>query len=46
MRYPGSPGTMNGNPLSPTFREEAILERREELTDKQQAKDLVCRTLV
>jgi hypothetical protein len=42
MRYPGSPRTINGNLLSPTFREENILERREELTEKQQAKDLVC----
>jgi len=46
MRYPGSPRTINGNPLSPTFREETILERREELTEKQQAKDLVCLALV
>lgn len=41
MRYPGSPRTINGNPLSPTFREEQILEKREELTEKQQARDLV-----
>lgn len=41
MRYPGSPRTFNGNPLSPTFREEQVLERREELTEKQQARDLV-----
>jgi hypothetical protein len=41
MRFPGSPRTINGNPLSPTFREETILERREELTEKEQARDLV-----
>ena len=41
MRFPGCPRTVNGNPLSPTFREETILERREELTDKEQANDLV-----
>ncbi|KAJ9162001.1 Hyphal anastamosis-8 protein [Coniochaeta hoffmannii] len=46
MRYPGSPRTINGNPLSPTFREETILERREELTEKQQAKDLKVKTRV
>ena len=46
MRFPGSPRTVNGNPLSPTFREETMLERREELTDKQQAKDLVCLLLL
>lgn len=44
MRFPGSPRTVgvNGNPLSPTFREETILERREEHTDKEQARDIVC----
>jgi hypothetical protein len=42
MRFPGSPRTIHGNPLSPTFREEQILERREDLTEKEQAKDLVC----
>lgn len=41
MRFPGTPRTFNGNPLSPTFREENILESREKLTEKQQAKDLV-----
>lgn len=41
MRFPGSPRTINGNPLSPTFREETILERREERTEKEQARDLV-----
>jgi hypothetical protein len=38
-----TPGTSTRflNPLSPTFREEASLEKQEEKTDKQQAKDLV-----
>lgn len=38
-----TPGTSTRflNPLSPTFREEAILEKQESKTDKQQAKDLV-----
>ncbi|RKU40573.1 hypothetical protein DL546_001759 [Coniochaeta pulveracea] len=40
MRFPGSPRTMNGNLLSPTFREEQILDRREEVTEKEQARDL------
>lgn len=30
------------NPLSPTFREETMLEQEEEKTEKQQAADLVC----
>ena len=30
------------NPLSPTFREEQILEKEEEKTEAQNAKDLVC----
>lgn len=39
-----TPGTASRllNPLSPTFREEQILEKEEEKTDVQQAKDLVC----
>ncbi len=41
MRVPGTPGRKIDNPLSPTFREEQILEKREEETDKQQARDLV-----
>ncbi|OIW34961.1 hypothetical protein CONLIGDRAFT_32314 [Coniochaeta ligniaria NRRL 30616] len=46
MRFPGSPRTINGNPLSPTFREETILERREEHTEKEQARDLKIKTRV
>lgn len=43
MRVPGMPARKFDNPLSPTFREEQILERREASTDKMQAKDLVWR---
>lgn len=41
MKVPGTPGRKFDNPLSPTFREEQILEKQEEITEKQQAKDLV-----
>lgn len=41
MRVPGTPGRRFDNPLSPTFREEQILEKHEESTEKEQAKDLV-----
>ena len=37
-----TPGTGKENPLSPTFKEEEALEKAEEHTDKQNAKDLVC----
>jgi hypothetical protein len=40
LKVPGTPGRML-NPLSPTFREEQILEKHEEDTEKEQAKDLV-----
>lgn len=46
MKFPGSPRMMNGNPLSPTFREETILDRREEHTEKEQARDLKIKTRV
>ena len=38
-----TPGTASRllNPLSPTFRQEIELEKQEEKTDKEQAKDLV-----
>ena len=39
LKPPGTPGRLN--PLSPTFREEQILEEKEEHTEKQNAKDLV-----
>jgi hypothetical protein len=41
MRVPGTPGRRIDNPLSPTFREEQILEKHEDMTEKEQAKDLV-----
>lgn len=41
MKVPGTPGRSLQNPLSPTFREEQILEEREKATDKEQARDLV-----
>ncbi|KAJ0295166.1 hypothetical protein CBS470a_000213 [Colletotrichum nupharicola] len=45
MRVPGTPARKIDNPLSPTFREEEILEKREAATDKEQARDLVCRLI-
>ncbi|KAG8169686.1 hypothetical protein KVR01_000431 [Diaporthe batatas] len=45
MRAPGTPGRAL-NPLSPTFREEQLLEKREESTEKEQAKDLKVKTRV
>lgn len=44
MKVPGTPGRKIDNPLSPTFREEQILEKEEGLTEKQQARDLVSLT--
>jgi hypothetical protein len=41
MKAPGTPGRALANPLSPTFREEQLLEDREKNTDKEQARDLV-----
>jgi hypothetical protein len=41
LKTPGTPGRML-NPLSPTFREEQILEKHEEETEREQVKDLVC----
>lgn len=43
MKVPGTPARPFNNPLSPTFREEDILEKREGSTDKEQARDLVSR---
>lgn len=42
MKSPGTPARTI-NPLSPTFREEQILEKHEESTEKENAKDLVSR---
>lgn len=39
LKPPGTPGRLN--PLSPTFREEQILEKHEEKAEKENAKDLV-----
>lgn len=41
MKVPGTPAYLR-NPMSPTFREEDILEKREQSTDKEQARDVVC----
>lgn len=41
MKVPGTPGR-GLNPLSPTFREEQVLEKTEASTEKEQVKDLVC----
>lgn len=41
MRIPGTPARKIDNPLSPTFREEQVLEKHEDMTEKEQAKDLV-----
>jgi len=42
-----SPGVMSTkNPLSPTWREEDLLEKREEVTEKEQARDLAIKTKV
>lgn len=46
MKIPGTPGRKFENPLSPTFREEEILEKRELSTEKEQKKDLVCRIVI
>lgn len=42
MKVPGTPARQFNNPLSPTFREEDILEKREAATDIEQARDVVC----
>ena len=44
LKPPGTPGRFT-NPLSPTFREEQVLEKFEDKTDKANAKDLVGRPL-
>ncbi|KAK9420978.1 hypothetical protein SUNI508_06123 [Seiridium unicorne] len=46
MRVPGTPARKFDNPLSPTFREEEILDKREKDTEKEQAKDLTIKTRV
>jgi hypothetical protein len=47
LKSPGAPPrTAETMILSPTFREEQALEKREELTEKEQQKDLVSFTLL
>ncbi|KAK8138674.1 hypothetical protein PG984_002054 [Apiospora sp. TS-2023a] len=46
MKVPGTPARRIENPLSPTFREEEILGKREHDTEKEQAKDLAIKTRV
>ncbi|OAA73995.1 hypothetical protein ISF_00896 [Cordyceps fumosorosea ARSEF 2679] len=47
MKVPGTPGRhLAANPLSPTFREEEMLEKREASTDAEQARDLKIKTRV
>ncbi|KEY67633.1 hypothetical protein S7711_07830 [Stachybotrys chartarum IBT 7711] len=46
MKVPGTPAKQFNNPLSPTFREEDILEKREAATDKEQVRDLRIKTRV
>lgn len=41
LKAPGTPGRF-ANPLSPTFKEERILEYHEKETEKENAKDVVC----
>lgn len=41
MKVPGTPARRFENPLSPTFKEEDLMEKREARTDKEQARDLV-----
>ena len=45
LKTPGTGGRLL-NPLSPTFKEEMDLEKQEEKTDKEQAKDLVSNQLM
>lgn len=44
LKVPGTPGRLN--PLSPTFREEQILEKHEESTEKANAQDVKIKTRV
>lgn len=41
IKMPGTPARQLTNPLSPTFREEDILEKREQSTEKEQVRDVV-----
>ncbi|KAI2784580.1 hypothetical protein F4815DRAFT_127911 [Daldinia loculata] len=46
MKVPGTPGRKFENPLSPTFMEEEMLEKREKDTEKEQVRDLGLKTKV
>ncbi|KAF2090623.1 hypothetical protein K490DRAFT_11069, partial [Saccharata proteae CBS 121410] len=46
LKSPGQPPRDLGNILSPTFREEQVLDKTEEYTEKEQAKDLKIKTRV
>lgn len=46
IKMPGTPARQLSNPLSPTFREEDILEKRELSTEKEQVKDVVSRPML
>ncbi|KAH7308323.1 hypothetical protein BKA65DRAFT_531006 [Rhexocercosporidium sp. MPI-PUGE-AT-0058] len=46
IKAPGTPERKIDNPLSPTFREEQLLEKYEQGTEKEQAKDLKIKTRV
>ncbi|KAG6205988.1 hypothetical protein E4U35_002092 [Claviceps purpurea] len=46
MKVPGTPGRSFANPLSPTFKEEVVLEKEEEKNDQQQVKDIKVKTRV
>ncbi|KAG5988907.1 hypothetical protein E4U52_006127 [Claviceps spartinae] len=46
MKVPGTPGRSLANPLSPTFKEEVVLEKEEEKNDQQQVKDIKVKTRV
>ncbi|KAL2757621.1 hypothetical protein ACRALDRAFT_2025375 [Sodiomyces alcalophilus JCM 7366] len=45
MKVPGTPARFD-NPLSPTFREEDVLDKQESKTDKDQARDLAIKARV
>lgn len=46
LKTPGTPGRRFDNPLSPTFREEQLLEKTERSTEKEQKRDLKIKTRV
>ncbi|KAG6038205.1 hypothetical protein E4U41_004457 [Claviceps citrina] len=46
IKVPGTPARQFTNPLSPTFREEEILEKREAKNDQEQVKDIKIKTRV